>query len=118
MTEAPLLKAAPDAPSTVGDGIKVALAGGAMHELRFSIKAMVRVENTFGSAADYLAALETQPIGTLASTLIITDIAKDDASAIALLEGVNWRELREDLHRAWRRANWEPEPTAVPTTGP
>lgn len=116
MTTETLLKAAPDTPSVSGDGVTVQLANGP-HEVRFSAKAIVRVENTWGTYEDFLFDLENAPVRTISMVLVLTGIEKDESKAIDLLDGVNWREAREQVLAAWRRANWLPDEAAVPTPG-
>jgi hypothetical protein len=112
-----LLKTAPDKPCLTGDGVSLMLADGKAHEVRFTARAIIRVENTYGSHEDFETALDTMPVGTLASVLLIAAGVTDENVALDLLDGVNWRPMILDVRAAWKLANWEPSPTAVPTTG-
>lgn len=119
MTVSELARATPSpAPSAAGEGVTLPLAGESI-ELRFSARNIIKVENGFGSHEEFLAEFDRIPVNTLAWVLVACcgqteDRAKD------LLDTVNWRDLVDLVHIAWRKANWEPEPSidTGPTQGP
>jgi hypothetical protein len=97
------------------EGVVLPLAGGESRTCRFSSRAIITLENTWGSHLDFLMEFEQIPLNTLGWVLMhcCPDV-KDADQAIDLLDGCDWRELKRLVETAWEQAHLPALPSAEP----
>jgi hypothetical protein len=97
------------------EGVLLPLAGGETRVCRFSSRAIIRIENTWGSYLEFLDEFEKIPMNTLAWVLLACcpDVAGED-QAIDLLDGTDWPALKRLVLDAWDQAHLPPSQTTEP----
>lgn len=102
-------------PSMAAAGVTLPLANGETRECRFSSRAIIEVENTWGSHLEFLKEFEEIPLNTLGWVLLhcCSDVTDQD-QAIALLDGTDWPELKRLVEMAWSKAHLPPLPQETP----
>jgi hypothetical protein len=101
-----------------GEGVALPLAGGETRMCRFSSRAIIKLENTYGSHFAFLTELDEIPLNTLGWVLLncCGDIEGEDA-AMDFLDGTDWPNLKQLVLAAWDQAHLpalpsnEPDPT-------
>ncbi len=61
-----------DATRLLGRGQQITLAGGATHEVRFTNRSLVRIEDDYDGLEDFAAAVQRKPFRTVAYVIHLT----------------------------------------------